>query len=59
MASPQKRPVMIVAVAALFLAAFVVLCIVRLPLPLRIAVAGADIIAALVLFVAFRQHDSQ
>lgn len=59
MASPEKRPVMIIAVVALLIAATVVLCIVRLPLPLRIAVAGADLIAALVLFAASRQHASR
>ena len=54
-----KRPVLIVAVVALLLAATVVLCIVRLPLPLRLAVAGTDLIAAAILFAASRQSRSR
>ena len=47
---------MIVAVLALLIAATVVLCLVRLPLPLRIAVAGVDLIAAAVIFAVSRQQ---
>lgn len=54
--SDNKRPLMIVAVVGLLIAATVVLCIVRLPLPLRLAVAGTDLIAALVLFAYSRQQ---
>lgn len=59
MPSPDKRPVLIVAVAALLLAGVVVLCIVRLPLPVRLAVAGTDLIAAAILFAASRQQSSR
>lgn len=54
-----KRPVLIVAVVALLIAATVVLCIVRLPWPLRLAVAGTDLIAAAILFAASRQNSSR
>lgn len=47
---------MIIAILALVIAATVVLCIFRLPLPLRLAVAGIDLIAAAFLFVAYRQQ---
>jgi hypothetical protein len=47
---------MIVAVVALIIAATVVLCLVRLPRPLRIAVAGVDLIAAAIVFAASRQE---
>jgi hypothetical protein len=57
--APEKRPVMMIAVLALLLAGIVVLCIFRLPLPLRLAVAGTDLIAAAILFVASRQQDSR
>lgn len=60
MPSPSdKRPVMIVAVLALLIAGVVVLSIIRLPLPLRLAVAGVDLIAALILFTLSRQQDSR
>lgn len=59
MPAPEKRPVMMVAVIGLLVAGLVVLCIFRLPLPLRLAVAGTDLIAAAILFVAFRQQDSR
>ncbi|MBC8039791.1 MAG: hypothetical protein H7Y06_04545 [Opitutaceae bacterium] len=59
MPAPEKRPVMMVAVVGLLIAGLVVLCIVRLPLPLRLAVAGTDLIAAAILFVASRQQDSR
>ena len=58
MSAPEKRPAMMVAVIALLIAGLVILCIFRLPLPLRLAVAGTDLIAAAILFVAFRQPDS-
>lgn len=53
--APSKRPTMIIAVVALLIAATVVLCIVRLPLPLRLAVAAVDLIAASIVFAASRQ----
>ncbi len=55
-APADKRPMMIVAVVALIIAATVVLCLVRLPRPLRLAVAGIDLIAAAVVFTASRQQ---
>ncbi len=59
MPSPSdKRPVMIVAVIALLIAGIVVLSLARLPLPLRLAAAGVDLIAALVLFTLSRQPGS-
>lgn len=57
--SRDTRPTMIIAVVALLIAAFVVLCIVRLPLPLRLAVAAVDLIAAAIVFAASRQQDSR
>ena len=54
--APEKRPVMMVAVVGLLIAATVVLFLFRLPLPLRIAVAGVDVIAALVVFALSRQQ---
>jgi hypothetical protein len=45
---------MIIAVVALLIAATVVLCLVRLPLHLRLAVAGADLIAAAIIFIVSR-----
>lgn len=59
MSSPEKRPVLLIASVGLLIAGLVVLCIVRLPLPLRLAVAGADLIAAAVIFAASRQYDSR
>ncbi|HSI07330.1 MAG: hypothetical protein ACAH89_06540 [Rariglobus sp.] len=59
MPASDKRPVMMIAVIGLLIAGLVVLCIFRLPLPLRLAVAGTDLIAAAILFVAFRQQDSR
>ncbi len=53
---PENPPVMIIAVVGLLIAATVVLCLVRLPLPLRIAIAGIDVIAALVVFALSRQQ---
>lgn len=47
---------MIIAVVALIIAATVVLCLVRLPRPLRFAIAGIDLIAAAVVFTASRQQ---
>lgn len=55
-APADKRPMMIIAVVALIIAATVVLCLVRLPRPLRFAVAGVDLIAAAVVFTASRQQ---
>ncbi len=51
----EKRPVLITAAIGLLVAAVVVLFITRLPLPIRIAVAATDLIAAAVLAVAARQ----
>ena len=51
----EKRPVLITAAVGLLIAAGVVLAITRLPLPIRIAVAATDVIAAGVLAVAVRQ----
>lgn len=59
MPASEKRPVMMIAVIGLLIAGLVVLCIFRLPLPLRLAVAGTDLIAAAILFVASRQYDSR
>lgn len=59
-ASPDdKRPVMIIAIVALLIAGLVILCLVRLPRPLRLAVAGTDLIAAAILFAASRQQRSR
>lgn len=55
---PEKRPIMTIAVVGLLIAATVVLFIFRLPLPLRLAVAGTDLIAAAILFAASRQSRS-
>jgi hypothetical protein len=57
--SDSKRPVMMVAIAGLLIAGLVVLCLFRLPRPLRLAVAGTDLIAAAVLFATTRQRDSR
>ena len=51
----EKRPVLITAAVGLLIAAVVVMLITRLPLPIRIAVAATDVIAAGVLAVAVRQ----
>ncbi len=59
MPAPDKRPHMIIAIVALLIAGVVVLCFVRLPLPVRLAVAGADLIAAAILFAATRQQSSR
>jgi hypothetical protein len=59
MSATDKRPALLIAIIALLIAGVVVLCVFRLPLPLRLAVAGTDLIAAAILFVAFRQSDSQ
>jgi len=59
MISPQKRPTLLIASIALLIAAFVILCIVRLPFPLRLAVAGTDLIAAAILFAASRQQSAR
>jgi len=59
MPTSDKRPLMIIAVIALLIAGFVVLCLFRLPLPLRIAVACTDLIAALIVFAALRQQGSR
>jgi hypothetical protein len=56
MTPPEKRPVMMITVVALLIAGVVVLCIFRLPWPLRLAVAATDLIAAAILFAASRQH---
>lgn len=53
---PDKRRAMIVAVIALLIAATVVLCLVRLPITLRLTVAGVDLVAAAVVFAVSRQQ---
>lgn len=58
MSASEKRPTLMIAIIALLIAGVVILCFFRLPLPLRLAVAGTDLIAAAILFVAFRQSDS-
>jgi hypothetical protein len=54
-----QRPVMLVAIIGLLIVGLIVLCLFRLPLPLRLAVAGVDLIAAAILFAASRQQDSR
>lgn len=51
----EKRPVLVVAAIGLLIAAGVVLCLARLPLPIRIAVCATNVIAVAVLAVAARQ----
>ena len=51
----EKRPVLVVAAIGLLIAAGVVLCLARLPLPVRIVVCVINVIAASVLAVAVRQ----
>ena len=48
---------MLIATIAILLIAIVLVLIlpIKLPFPLRLAVAGTDLIAALVVFVAWRQ----
>lgn len=59
MSAPKsKRPVLIVMVLTLLIMGAVVLCLFKLPLQLRLLAASADLIAAAVLFVAFRQQNS-
>lgn len=57
-ATPEKRPRMIIAVIGLLIAATAVLCIARLPLPLRLAVAAVDLIAAAIIFAFLRQNNA-
>lgn len=52
----DKKTIVTMTIATLLLAAVVVLLIPRLPLPLRFAVAGADLIGAAIIFVALRQQ---
>jgi len=53
----QKKKLMIATIVFLAVAAALVLLLpLKLPLPVRLAVAGTDIIAALVVFVAYRQQ---
>ncbi len=54
----NKRLSMTIASVALLIAAAVVLCLVRLPLPLRLGVTGVDLVAAAIVFVASRQQRS-
>lgn len=49
---------MIIAVIGMLIAGLIVLCLFRLPLPLRLAVAGTDLIAAAIIFATLRQHDA-
>ena len=57
MASPEQRQKMLIATMVILLLAVVLVLIlpIKLPFPLRLAVAGTDLIAALVMFVAWRQ----
>ncbi len=53
----QKKKMMVATIAFLAVAAGLVLILpISLPLPVRLAVVGTDIIAALVVFVAWRQQ---
>ncbi len=52
----DKKQVVAITIAMLLLAAVVVLLIPRLPMPLRITVACADLIGAAIVFVALRQQ---
>jgi hypothetical protein len=55
-ANPSKRTAMNIAIVCLLIAAVVVLCLVKLPLPVRLGAAGTDLIAAAILFAANRQN---
>ena len=55
-ANPAKRTAMNIAIVCLLIAAVVVLCLVKLPLPVRFGAAGTDLIAAAILFAANRQN---
>ena len=52
----SKKQVVTMTIVTLVLAAMVVMVIPRLPLPLRFVAAGADLIAAAIVFVALRQQ---
>ncbi|HTJ78742.1 MAG TPA: hypothetical protein VL357_07070 [Rariglobus sp.] len=55
----QKRKLLGATIVILGLAAILVLLLpLKLPFPLRLAVAGTDVIIALMVFVAWRQSGS-
>ena len=58
-APTSKKQVVTMTIVTLLLAAVVVMVIPRLPLPLRFTVAGADLIAAAIVFVVLRQQDGK
>lgn len=43
----------------LIIAAVVMLCLVKLPLPVRLGAAGTDLIAAAIVFAANRQNRAE
>jgi len=56
----QKKKLMVATIVFLAVAALLVLLLpLKLPLPVRLAVAGTDIIAALIVFVAWRQQSRE
>ena len=55
-ANPQKRTLMNITMIFLIIAAVVVLCLVKLPLPVRLGAAATDLIAAAIVFAANRQN---
>ncbi|HEY8932483.1 MAG TPA: hypothetical protein VIM44_04130 [Rariglobus sp.] len=55
-ANPQKHTLMNITMIFLIIAAVVVLCLVKLPLPVRLAAATTDLIAAAIVFAANRQN---
>lgn len=54
--NPSKRTTMNIAIVCLLIAAVVVMCLVKLPLPVRIGAAATDLIAAAIVFAANRQN---
>jgi len=58
MTRPDHRALLRITAIALLTAAAGVLCITRLPLPLRPAVMGTDLIGAAIIFLALRQNRS-
>lgn len=55
-ANPSKRTTMNIAIVCLLIAAVVMLCLVKLPLPVRLGAAATDLIAAAIVFAANRQN---
>ena len=58
-ANPQKRTLMNITMICLIIAAVVMLCLVKLPLPVRLGAAGTDLIAAAIVFAANRQNRAE